>query len=431
MTQPSTETDMNKPIRLGLERITKLLTALGNPHLKVPIIHVAGTNGKGSVCAYLDSILRTAGYEVGRFTSPHLVEVRDCITLNGSIIPQAAFQAAQAKVIHADETAKITASSFEKLTATAFQAFSVSQPDIDVAVVEVGMGGLTDATNVCPAPLATVITAIDLDHQAFLGNTFREIATVKAGIIKRNTACVVSPQADPEALQAIQAVAASLDAPLHTVTVPNNTVVNADAANTISLAGKPISVKLPLAGAYQIANASTAATTIDVLRSTHAAFRSITDKHIVMGIEATRWPGRLDWISYKGHSILVDGAHNGASIAALKQYLQTLPQAETTLVVALSAPRDPNCLLEPLLTLPNIRKVYCSGFSTPEGMPWVEALDPETIATAVRDLGRQVNVANTIQASLDDAIASNQDGTIVVCGSLYLVADLYRLLEDS
>ncbi|KAL7010422.1 folylpolyglutamate synthase [Cystobasidiomycetes sp. EMM_F5] len=374
-------------IKLGLERITRLLAKLGNPQTTVPIIHVAGTNGKGSVCAYLDSILRVSGLRVGRFTSPHLITVRDSIHIQGVTIPQDDYDAAKALVHKADSESSAQASPFELLTATAFQAFKDSRTLLDVAVVEVGMGGATDATNVCPKPLVTVVTAIDLDHQAFLGNTIEEIAAVKAGIIKKGTPCVVAPQAYSAVHEVVKDRANSVEAVVHTVSSPSR---NAGLTHSgkIDIGGHSLTVQLPLPGAYQLDNAATAALTVDVLRrSANNKFAHITNAHIAQGISGTRWPGRLDWVDYKGQKILVDGAHNPASLQALREYLETLQSAPTTFIIAQSAPRDPQALLEVLVKDTNSHRVVATSFTTPEGMPWVQAVEPQKIAQAATGLG--------------------------------------------
>lgn len=424
-----TTPSMSKGITLGLSRVIKLLDKLGNPHLAVPIIHVAGTNGKGSVCAYIDSMLRASGLRVGRFTSPHLVNVRDCITLHGKNIGAGAFQTAKHTVEMTDAEHDIKASNFELLAATAFQAFKNEDPRLDIAVVEVGMGGATDATNVCPEPLVTVITAIDMDHQAFLGNTVAEIASVKAGIIKNSRPCVLAPQAHPEAVIAVEAVAKELDAPLcyssPATEGTNDSVV-------LSFNNEQISVQLPLAGSYQNANVATAALAVEVLAK-NPDFRkgsTITPISIKKGIEGTRWPGRLDWIDIGGQTALVDGAHNPASIKELATYLQALQQQDTIFILALSSPRDPSTLLIPLLK--NCKtgvRVIATSFSSPEGMPWVTPVEPEVLAKAARAFGVPAQSTSTVREALQN-LQAFPDSRIVTCGSLYLVGDVYRILQD-
>jgi len=299
-TATATPDTMSKGIHLGLERITALLRSLGDPQLATPVVHVAGTNGKGSVCAYLESIFRESGLQVGRFTSPHLVEVRDCITIKGRTISRAAYEESRRLVETADAKDKIQASSFELLTATAFLAFKREHPPLDLAVVEVGMGGRTDATNVCPKPLATVITPIDMDHQAFLGNTPAEIASVKGGIIKRGVPCIVSPQAYGEAMAALETIARSQDTTLIEVD-PSRTLASlpsqqSDRSHKLAATvkahfnGQVIEARLPLQGAYQLANVATAIETVAAIsqQSDVPWKHCLTAEALRTGIEGTR-----------------------------------------------------------------------------------------------------------------------------------------------
>lgn len=418
---------MSKGITLGLSRIIRLLDTLGNPQLAVPIIHVAGTNGKGSVCAYIDSILRESGLKVGRFTSPHLVHVRDSITLNGKAITETDFKTAQHAVESANTKHQVEASPFELLAATAFQSFKNVDPPLDLAVVEVGMGGSTDATNVCKDPLVTVITAIDMDHQAFLGNTIEEIATVKAGIVKSGHPCVVGPQAHEQAVQAITKVADSMQAPIIKVNAPE--VVKGTVA--VKFKDTDIKFQLPLLGSYQAGNAATAIAAVDALckYTPFEGAHCITPESIKRGIESTRWPGRLDWVEIEGIKLLLDGAHNPASIKELANFLSGLPPADTTFILALSSPREPLTLLEPLFAAHNIKRlqVIATGFSQPEGMPWVTPVKAKDIAEASEGLGVHAQCA-TIKEAMR-LVNREANGRIVVCGSLYLIADVYRLME--
>lgn len=420
---------MGKGINLGLTRILKLLDKLGNPQNSVPIIHVAGTNGKGSVCAYIDSILRESGLRVGRFTSPHLVHVRDSITLHGRAISELDFKTAQKAVQAANTKHEVDASPFELLAATAFQSFKNEDPPLDLAVVEVGMGGSTDATNVCKDPLVTVITAIDMDHQAFLGNTISEIAKVKAGIIKHGHPCILAPQAHFEAVEAVSEVAKIVQAPL--VKVEAKPFIS----QTVQLTFKNTSIEaqLPLLGSYQAGNAATAVATIETLCSSTAFDKSqcITPDSLKRGIERTRWPGRLDWLQVQDKKLLLDGAHNPASIRELASFLGTLPPANTTFILALSSPRDPWTLLKPLLAATSIEEVQviATQFTQPDGMPWVTPVKASDIAQAASRACVKARHTSSVKEALE-LVERNNNNRIVICGSLYLVADVYRLLEE-
>ena len=425
-----------KGIHLGLSRITSLLAHLGQPHLSVPIVHVAGTNGKGSVCSYIDSILRSSGLRVGRYTSPHLVDVRDCIFINGSTVPISAYEAARIAVHAADTEGGIGASSFEKLTATAFLAFRQTKPKLDIAVVEVGLGGTEDATNVCPKPLVSVITAIDLDHQALLGNTVAEIASVKAGIIKPGRPCILAPQSHIEAVEAVQTAAKAAQAELTHVEAAEPTLdgsVSKAVVRTVTFG--EVEVELPLPGEFQLANVAAAIAAVEALQNLDDKRKlcyEITATSIQKGVKNARWPGRLDWLDLPSNrstrKVLLDGAHNPASILALREYLDSLPPQPTCFILALSTPRQPETLLKPLLEgLSGVRKVVAVDFSLPEGMPWVKPVEKRMLAEKAKELGFEAGEAD----SVEDALAKAAEGDrIVVCGSLYLAADVYRYKQD-
>lgn len=462
----SDDSDMSPSISLGLHRINRLLSSLSSPHLRVPIVHVAGTNGKGSICAYLDSILRASGFSVGRFTSPHLVEPRDSITLNGQPISANDFRLRSQAVDAADAKDKIGASSFEKLTATAFETFSkaAAAGSLDLAVVEVGMGGLGDATNVCSSEntLASVITPIDLDHQAFLGDTVEEIAKIKAGIVKRRVPVMVAKQGHASVGGVVKDVAAAsgsdaffvdsgatLDPKANTLTCSRLSPDGRTERAVLSVS------ELPLPGAFQVDNAATAAQTALLLAS-HPHSQSIlpslkdriTSETIARGIATTRWRGRAEWIEVprsalgidasNGQSavrILVDGAHNPSAAAALYSYLASLPPAPLSIVLALSHPRDPTSLLVPLLGTSSSGagvsqgpvRLFATSFSPPEGMPWVRPVAPETILTSVADLVEPAGAEADVPEAIKAAVRQGRPGErILVCGSLYLVADAIR-----
>jgi folylpolyglutamate synthase/dihydrofolate synthase len=449
---------MPAPIRLGLNRITSLLSRLEppNPHLALPLIHVAGTNGKGSVCAYLDSILSSASYNTGRFNSPHLVEPRDSICIRGQPLSRERYDSGMAEIEAVDTKWQIDASPFEKMAALCFRSFSeeARNDKMDVAIVEVGMGGRDDATNVHPSPLVSVITAIDLDHRAYLGDTVEEIARVKSGIIKRGRPVVVAPQKHAEVYDVVKQVADELDAPVWIADEHNLGCTAPHSPN--SLAHGPIEAKLSLPGRHQVANASTAALVCRLLDlfSSPPALEPLHPgtQSIALGLEKARWPGRLDFVDVQLEScahqdtprtrVLVDGAHNRASVECLRDYLDqlasesTLPQQQmtTTFIVSFSHPRDPLELLSPLLrpsspSSPRARtRVVATRFSPPDGMSWVRPLDPSLIADAATQLG--VNEEDVfVEENLRDALEKHaaKSDLAVVCGSLYLVADIYRL----
>ncbi|KWU41511.1 FolC bifunctional protein [Rhodotorula sp. JG-1b] len=490
-------------ISLGLARIHRLLAALRSPHHATPIVHIAGTNGKGSVSAYLSSILQHGGgIATARFNSPHLVDEWDCIHLHGRPVDEATFRAAKHRVQLASERENVDATSFEVLTATAFTLFATATPPVDLAVVEVGMGGAQDATNVVPASrtLLSVITALDLDHQKFLGDTVGDIARVKAGIIRDEGDVVVSVQAHEEAREAIVQVAHERHA--------RPTSCSSTGHFEPASSSHTLHARLPLPGSYQLENAATAVLCASLLRSLPRTRRlvpalgsgsssTLTDAAIRTGVEATRWPGRLSWLSDPdldpdSNRLLLDGAHNPSSATLLASYLSSLPPhlLPSTLIFALSAPRDPSDVVRPLLQAllgvgggveaattdtekrkrrrRHVLRVVCCGFSTPVGMEWVRPTLPSELADRVRyevnelllsqqepeqgdvevqvleagDAEEALRIAEAAEEEVEDqdeieVKAEDQDGVtttrrtppppIVVAGSLYLVADVMRL----
>lgn len=465
-------------INLGLARITTLLTALRSPHLATPIIHIAGTNGKGSVSAYLSSILLASNLRVGRFNSPHLVDEWDCIEIAGRPVAQRTFEEARAEVEGLNEREGIEATKFEVLTATAFRVLEGVRPRLDLAVVEVGMGGRTDATNVVPPEktLLSVVTAIELDHQHFLGDTIREIAGVKAGIAKAGGEVVLAKQAHDEVERVLEETADEVggrvyfagqgklvpdpDASISQSTLP----LSSPQAPLVSLpliprrtypappdsptppASSSVLAHLPLPGSYQLANAAAATIAAHTLRTSPRILSllpslasSITDSAIRTGIEATRWPGRLDWTDWpttrthpspNPRRLLIDGAHNPSSAAFLASYLSSLPahHQPTTLVLGLSAPRPPQAILEPLLTgCPSIKRVCAVEFSAPAGMPWIRPTGAGEIGRVARELGMEVREFEGVAEALE--VLKGEEERVVVAGSLYLAADVYRLVR--
>lgn len=423
-------------LTLGLSRIKALLSSLGSPHLRVPCVHIAGTNGKGSVSAFLDSILRHAGCSTGRFNSPHFLQPSDAILLNGSAIPESTYRTLSERVRRSSESHGIEASPFEVLTATAFLAFA--EAAVSVALLEVGLGGAEDATNVLERPLLAVLTPIDLDHQAILGDTVVQIAKHKAGIIKDGVPVVLSPQKHVEAATTtVQQVARE-----HSSAVVDATPVTED------FRWKDLQLDIPLPGPHQLENAGTALTAAEVLRSSSRCLEmlpqlaNIRDEHLVQGIKTTRWPGRLEWLRVPSSDgkriveVLADGAHNPASAHNLRAFVDALHlkrgTARTTWILGCSSPRLPASLLAPLVKSGDT-VIACQFTTQPEGMPWVHPTDAQLVAHAAQaQRCDHVRCTRSIREAIevlseDNSVLSEEDSVIVVAGSLYLVADLYRL----
>ena len=289
-------------MRPGLDTIRAIMSALGNPQDTLRCIHVAGTNGKGATAAMLDSVLRAAGCRVARYTSPHLVSLNERFFLDGAPAPQDELEAAADEVFpviaRLEREQGLEVTFFEALTAVAFVLFARRRPD--VTVLETGLGGRLDATNVISSPLVSVITRIGLDHCDWLGTTHAAIATEKAGIVKpgRPVVCGAMP---PEALDAIRAVAARQGAPL------------------VCAAPWTPPPGFALFGAFQKENAATVKAALDVLKGEGFA---ISDAAIADGLAHVVWPGRCQRVTKNGATYVVDGAHNPDAATALARVLK-------------------------------------------------------------------------------------------------------------
>jgi dihydrofolate synthase/folylpolyglutamate synthase len=386
-----------KTARLGLDRIRAVLAALGNPENAYRVVHVAGTNGKGSTCAMIAAGLGAAGVRTGLFTSPHLIEPTERIQIDGIPVSKAQFSRAF-DVVHnaAEKLASARAidehpSYFETVAAMGFWLFR--EMGVHTAVIEVGLGGRLDATNVV-APALTVITHIDLDHQVFLGDSVTAIAGEKAGILKPGVPAVIARQ-EPEAEAVLQGKAAELGIPLHRAADFEIRDLEMDARGS-----RFSGIECPLAGAHQVDNAVAAALALQTLGVAP------------QGISETRWPGRLEHIS-PNPDIILDGAHNPAGAQALAQYLERFyPRRRRWIVFGAMGDKavgDMGAILFPLAD-----ELILTAADTPRSMP------PEQLA-ALAGRGRAVsNISEALQLVAREAAA---DDVIVITGSLFLVGE--------
>ena len=407
-------------IELGLARISRLLRDTPIPW---SALHVAGTNGKGSVCAYASAMLHASGVKCGRFTSPHLIDRWDCITIQERIVSPHLFRSVEATVQAYNNTASIGASEFEILTATAFEIFR--RLDVEIGVVEVGLGGSQDATNVLQSPAATVITKIGYDHQSYLGNSIEEIALHKAGIIKPHTPCFVDGSNEPSVLEVLRRQAKDRLASFVPV-----------APGHPQGALKSISLKLDGAP-HQVMNLQLA------LESVQAGLRTLGKEvplhQLLKAAEETSWPGRLEFISLKTilqseRKVLLDGAHNAQAAEALGSFVDRKVRRGSSSVlwlVGISHDKDAYQLLAKLLRPGD--SLVATDFGMVEGMPWVRPMDPHTIVEAAQhvcSLSQALACGGNVQKSLLEAARSARANPIVVAGSLYLVSEILRLKRD-
>jgi dihydrofolate synthase / folylpolyglutamate synthase len=408
--------------KFGLENITTLAKAFGNPHRAAPCAHVAGTNGKGSTAAMLESILRSAGLRTGLYTSPHLERINERIRIHGTDISDGDFAAAWTRVQAAIESllaaGKLAAhpTYFECITALALVAFA--ERGVDFAVYEVGLGGRLDATNIVQ-PKVAVITSIDFDHENFLGHSIEEIAVEKAGIIKAG-ACVVSSAERPEARAVIAGRCKDLDARLVEVDAAwriEEIAVSAGCYRAVVVASrsqKRIPLEPPLPGRFQIRNALAAATAARFLAQRGFP---VTDEAIVQGIRTVRWPGRLERLC-EGPAVYLDGTHNPAGARELLKFWGE-NFANRRIVLVYGAMRDKAVDEIAGLLFPRADFVILTEPRQPR------AISAHLLAEMTGHLARNSAVVRDPAAALERAIEMASPGDAVFAtGSLYLVGDL-------
>lgn len=424
--------------------------------MRYPSIHVAGTNGKGSTVAYVSSILTRSNVRNGRFTSPHMVCYNDCVSINNEAYPLPKFNLIQQMVKKHDAELQLNCTEFELLTITAFKIFEIEK--VDIAVIEVGLGGRLDATNVLQSSynnvlqsshkdnvlqssykdlnsnlmdstigssfkgvIATGITKIGFDHESFLGTTIEDIAFQKAGIIKEHIPVVVDATNPSSVLEVVRKRANSLN------------------ASVIEVDGKQPEFShlfnlTPLAGDYQRQNLSIS---LEIIKIVSKLFPTITSKTIEEGISSTNWPGRLQELNIKGHKVLLDGAHNESAAIALAKYLDSRYKGESgqsrqgiIFVIGLTKGKSARRLFKHILQKGD--KVVFTGFSVPENMPWVSSTPVDALEVEAREFVDDVGgiSGENVDTVLRGVFAHKEEvgdvRPVVVCGSLYLCADVLR-----
>jgi dihydrofolate synthase / folylpolyglutamate synthase len=405
-------------VNLGLSRIKTLLTALGSPQLAVPIIHVAGTNGKGSVCAYLSTILTTAGYRVGRYTSPHLVDWNERICINNQPISTDRAVELLDQVIAAIDPTTPTPTQFEIVTAAMWLYFAQSQ--VDIAVIEVGLGGRLDATNVCDNPLATIIVSIALEHWQQLGDTIAKITGEKAGILKPNCPAIIGTL-PPDAIAVVTERIAALNCPTTwvkpaVVTSKSETSSQLNSLPWVDYAG--LEYPLALLGEMQLTNSAIAIATIQVLRQSGWA---ISDEAIVTGMTNTKWLGRVQWTDWQGQRLLIDGAHNPAAAIALRQYIDTLNTPISWLMGMLSTKSHQEVFQALLRPGDQLDLVPVPGHSS---------ADPVELKDLALQICPELEVVSThadLTTGLSTVFNNSTTHQPVLCGSLYLLGYFLKL----
>ncbi|NYE57274.1 bifunctional folylpolyglutamate synthase/dihydrofolate synthase [Carboxydothermus ferrireducens] len=410
-------------INLGLGRISELLKRLGNPQEKVKVVHIGGTNGKGSVCSLTASVLAEAGYKTGLFTSPHLSRYTERYKINGKeISPERV-----SKLVMEIRPLLLTMvkegfehpTEFEVSTAMAFKYFA--EEEVDFVVLEVGLGGLIDSTNVVSRPEVVAITNVGMDHMDYLGNTITEIARVKAGIIKPGVPVVTA--ATGEALEVIKEVAKEKNSPL--LDVNKDIVLN---LKEKSLKGQVFDliyrgetypeVKIRLLGAHQLLNAKTSFGILNILREKY----NIPVEAIYRGFSNAAWPGRFEYIP-GNPPVLLDGAHNHDGVRALRQaFTDYFPGVKPVLLLGVLADKEREKVVAELLDLP--LEVVVTRPPTPR------AGDITVLARLFKEKGVRVKVIEepTEALSYGLEIAQKHQTLLLITGSLYMIGEIRPLL---
>jgi dihydrofolate synthase / folylpolyglutamate synthase len=405
-------------VNLGLDRIVKLLANLGNPHHQVPVIHVAGTNGKGSVCAYLSSVLTEAGYRTGRYTSPHLVDWTERICLNEQAIASETLCQLILQVQAAISPDEESPTQFEVITAAAWLYFA--QAKVDVAVVEVGLGGRLDATNVCSQPLVTIITSISREHWQQLGSTVAEIAREKAGILKPGCPAVVGIL-PTDAEKVVRSRTLELQCP-YIAPQPARQVSPGWAEYQTIENSKIIKYPLPLQGQIQLANSSLALAALEILQQKGW---QISEEAIINGMAKTKWLGRMQWITWRNHKLLIDGAHNPAAAQALREYVDSLDTPKVNWVMGMLSTKEHAEIFKALLR-PNDQL-----YLTP--VPDHSSADTSELAKLAQNICPELSYCQTypdLLSALETAFRAT-DKLVVLCGSLYLIGHFFATVQTT
>jgi dihydrofolate synthase/folylpolyglutamate synthase len=417
----------------GLDRIRELLVALGSPHERVRCLHVAGTKGKGSTAAMAASVLGACGYRTGLYTSPHLVDIRERIRVDGEMIPREAFAGLVARTRpYLDRISEEARGSstvrpptyFEIVTHIAFLHFA--ECEVDAAVLEVGMGGRLDATNVLARPLACAITNVSLDHTDILGGTFAEIAREKAGILKQGVPAVVAPQ-ETSAGDAIAHAAREAGAPLWLVGREVKVGMQDDPAGQGAFSVRTPTftydgLSIPLAGAHQRENACVAVGLVELARG--RGLGRVTPEAVREGLARVRWPGRFQEVA-RGPVTILDGAHNPASVKALLTTLkERFGSARPAYVLSIASDKDWPKMIAALAGNAAAMVLTLSGSP--------RAVAPEELAREARRARVETAIVEEdAAAALEKARSiAGPEGLVVATGSLYLVGKLLPLFGD-
>ena len=403
---------------LGLSRIRELLEKLGNPQKELKFVHIGGTNGKGSSAAFISSVLTEAGYKTGLFTSPYVEEFNERMQIDRKNISNEELAEITTEIRPAADSMEDKPTEFELNTAIAMAYFQKNR--CDVVVLEVGMGGELDSTNVIDSPEVAVITAIGLDHTEELGDTVEKIAKTKSGIIKPGCGAVLYKQAE-SVTEIIEercrecGVSLAVTEPEH-VSVENQDIFGI----TFRYPGYEEPLHIPLIGSYQLENVAVALKAIEVLKQRGW---NIPEEAVRTGLHSTRWPGRFE-IVRKDPLFVVDGAHNPHGIRATASSIRTFfKDQKLVFLFGVMADKDYDDMLDQIL--PMAKEVNCVTPDNPR------ALKAEELAEVIRKKGCEAEDFETIGEAVDSAIRKAEEAatSVIALGSLYMIGDIKRYLK--
>ena len=394
----------------NLDLIRVLLMRLGNPEKKIAAVHITGTNGKGSTSAFLTQMLTEGGYKTGLYTSPAMTRITERIRTGLTEIPEAAF-AAYAERVRAEAEKMAAAgegspSEFEQVTALAFLYFA--EEACDIAVIEAGLGGRLDATNVIPAPLLAIFTPVSFDHMEVLGDTLALIAAEKAGIIKPGTGAVLSAPQEEEVLQVLKGRAAEMGVPFYTAGLPDNAPGDASLHETVLPDGTLRDVSF--AGSYQRGNASLAAAAVRLLADRFP----VSEAAVRRGAETMRWPGRYELLQ-TDPCVIADGAHNAAGVRTLMESLSgQYPGKRFIFITGVLADKQVDEMLD--AAAPYAKMFFTV---TPDS---VRALPAEALRERLRERGLKAEACESAAAAVRRALdAADVSDVICAFGSFYFI----------
>jgi len=403
--------------RPGLDRILKLCSLMGNPERGQKFIHVAGTNGKGSFCAMTERILREAGYKTGLFTSPYVLEFNERIRVNGENIPDDALGEVTAYVKSFADTMDDVPTEFELLSAIAFEYFK--REKCDYVVLETGMGGRLDSTNIIKSPVMSVITGISLDHTSFLGSTVEEIAAEKAGIIKNGRPVLLGAM-DSSSEEVIRCYAEKMGSTVTAVEYERISDVHTTLTDNGFVFDNGLKYSVGLLGDYQIRNAAASLTAVELLRENGAV---IPEDAVRRGLEKVRWPARFEILS-KEPVVIYDGAHNPQGIdAAVKSIRKFFGDDKVVLVAGVMADKDHSYMTGV------ISKLNCTVHTVKPDNP--RAMEAEALAEEFRVAGVTATAHGTFDEAVGTALceANETAAAVIGLGSLYMYGDFVKTLR--